>query len=181
MSRQQSGTAERQSCLHTHQLSEAADQPNNRKLSHTSLADRRAQQCHGTHLCLPLSPKASGSSEGRNAALGAHTGSGNDGDMLCFGKHFSEISHVCLWDEKMSTFMMKGELLKQLHFYIRFHTMLPNAHAERAFACAQNWLPWLPHTLTMTSISEYFGFFFPSCFCMLEFERQFLEAFKNNV
>lgn len=56
--RQQSGTVERQICLHTHQLSEAADQPNNRKLlpassdslhAHPWLTEEHscADTCHG--------------------------------------------------------------------------------------------------------------------------------------
>ena len=47
-----------------------------------------------TYLGLPLSPETSSPSEGRNSALRTNTGSGDNGYVLRFGKHFSKISHI---------------------------------------------------------------------------------------
>lgn len=43
------------------------------------------------HLRLPLPPVPAGRSEGGQAALGAHAGSGDDGNVLGFGENLAEL------------------------------------------------------------------------------------------
>lgn len=72
-----------------------------------------------TYLGLPLSPEASSPSEGGDAALGTDPGSGDDGDVLGFGKHLSEISHVCQGRETGKQGAVQALTLSH------FHTHLP--------------------------------------------------------
>lgn len=48
----------------------------------------------GTHLCLPLPPKASSTSESGDSALGTHPSSGEDGNVFSFGKKVPECRQV---------------------------------------------------------------------------------------
>lgn len=44
-----------------------------------------------THLGLPLPPVSTGRSEGGQPALGAHSGAGDDGDVLSLGENLAEL------------------------------------------------------------------------------------------
>lgn len=44
-----------------------------------------------TRLGLPLPPVSAGRSEGGQPALGAHSGAGDDGDVLSLGENLAEL------------------------------------------------------------------------------------------
>lgn len=110
-------------------------------------------QAATTYLGLPLSPEASSSSEGGDATLGTDASSSDDGDVLGFGKHLSEIGHVCARTGKTRSCSGAHTLTLVLRTSRNsFYTHLPRLQFWNT-----NWF---------------------LSFCMLEFKEQFLEILK---
>lgn len=112
-----------------------------------------------TYLGLPLPPEASSPSEGRHSALGAHTGSCDDGYMLRFGKDFAEFSHICMRGRRTSSNSDTWTLVPEAT-----ETVLANVHIQTG----------LPQTPPVTSGTD-----LRMSSCTWEFERQLLETPKN--